>query len=158
MLDALLPRSLDNDYRGSRLALWLFGLVVALKGTQSLAILFNGRSTAMGADGVPLDTFAPEAAQTVVAIFAQASLWRLFFCLVGALVLIRYRRGVPLMFALFALNYLAAQLAFAFVPLPRVGEPVGPLVNLILFVLMLVGLGLSLWPRGGSVAPGRRAA
>jgi len=157
MLDTLLPRSLDNEYRGSRVALWLFGLVVALKGTQSLAILFNGRSTAMGADGVPLDTFAPAAAQTVVAVFAQASLWRLFFCLVGALVLMRYRRGVPLMFSLFALNYLAAQLAFAFVPLPRVGAPVGPVVNLILFVLMLVGLGLSLWRRGGPAATERPA-
>lgn len=157
MLDTLLPRSLDNEYRGSRVALWLFGLVVALKGTQSLAILFNGRSTAMGADGVPLDAFAPAAAQTVVAVFAQASLWRLFFCLVGALVLMRYRRGVPLMFSLFALNYLAAQLAFAFVPLPRVGAPVGPVVNLILFVLMLVGLGLSLWRRGGPAATERPA-
>lgn len=158
MLDALLPLRLDNEYRGSRVALWLFGLVVALKGVQSLAILFNGYPTAMGADGIPLDSFTPVAAQTVVSIFAQASLWRLFFCLVGALVLVRYRRGVPLMFALFALNYLAAQLAFAFVPLPRVGEPVGPLVNLILFVLMLVGLGLSLRRRGGPAAAERPAA
>lgn len=158
MFEALLPRRLDNEYRGSRLALWLFGLVVALKGTQSLAILFNGPSTAMGADGVPLDTFTPVAAQTVMAIFAQASLWRLFFCLVGALVLARYRSAVPLMFALFALNYLTAQAVFALVPLPRVGAPVGPLVNLILFVLMVVGLGLSLWRRGGSAAVGRAGA
>lgn len=158
MLDALLPRRLDNDYRGSRAALWLFALVVALKGTQSLAILFRGYPTAMGADGIPLDTFAPVAAQTVVAVFAQGSLWRLFFCLVGGLVLARYRRAVPLMFALFALNYLAAQLVFGLVPLPRVGEPVGPLVNRILFALMVVGLGLSLRRRGGAAAPERPAA
>jgi hypothetical protein len=56
------------------------------------------------------------------------------------------------MFALFALNYLAAQLVLKFVPLLRVGAPAGPLVNLILFVVMLGGLGLSLWRRGGSVA------
>ena len=56
------------------------------------------------------------------------------------------------MFALLALNYLAAQLVLKFVPLARVGTPVGPLVNLLLFVVMLVGLGLSLWRRGGSVA------
>jgi hypothetical protein len=56
------------------------------------------------------------------------------------------------MFALLASNYLAAQLVLALVPIPRVGTPVGPLVNLVLFVVMLVGLGLSLWRRGGSAA------
>jgi hypothetical protein len=39
MFEALLPRHLDNQYRGSRLALWFFGLVVAMKSVQSLAIL-----------------------------------------------------------------------------------------------------------------------
>ena len=42
MLDELLPKHLDNEYQGHKLALWLFGLVVALKSTQSLAIIFNG--------------------------------------------------------------------------------------------------------------------
>lgn len=152
MFDALLPRRLDNEYRGSRLALWLFGLVVAMKGTQSLAIILNGYSTARDADGIPLDSFTPDVAQTVVAVFAQGSLWRLFFCLLCGIVLLRYRNAVPLMFGLLAWNYLASQLVLGFVPLPRVGAPVGPLVNLLLFFVMLVGLGLSLWRRGGSVA------
>ncbi|RPJ57380.1 MAG: hypothetical protein EHM24_29545 [Acidobacteria bacterium] len=140
------------------MALWLFGLVVAMKSAQSLAIILNGYPTARDADGIPLDSFTPEAAQTVVAVFAQGSLWRLFFCLLCGLVLLRYRSAVPLMFALLALNYLTAQVVLGLVPLPRVGAPVGPLVNLALFVIMLVGLGLSLWRRGGSPAPGRRAA
>jgi len=151
MFDALLPRRLDNQYRGKTLALWLFGLVVAMKSIQSLAIIFNGYSTAKGADGIPLDSYTREIAQTVVALFAQGSLWRLFFCIVCMLVLFRYRSAVPLMFALLALNYLAARLILLFVPLPHVGMPVGPLVNLMLFVVMVVGLGLSLWRRAVSV-------
>jgi len=154
VIDTLLPPRLDNEYRGSRSALWLLGLTVLMKSIQSLAIIFNGNATARGADGIPLDAFTPEAAQTVVAVFAQGSVWRLFFCLLCGLVLLRYRNAVPLMFALLALNYLAAQLVLGFVPLPRVGAPVGPLVNLALFVVMLVGLGLSLWRRGSSVAQG----
>jgi hypothetical protein len=154
MLGALLPPQLDNGgYRGHRLGLWLFGLVAVLKGTQSLAILFNGRYTAKGADGIPLDTFPLDAAQTVVSVFAQGSLWRLFFCLLCGIVLLRYRSAVPLMFALLALNYVAAQVAFAAIPLPRVGPPVGQMVNGILFLLMLAGLGLSLWRRTGPGAP-----
>lgn len=154
----LLPKRLDNDYRGHELALWLFGFVVAMKGTLSLAIIFNGYFTARGADGIPLDLFTPQVAQTVVAVFAQGSLWRLFFCLLCLIVLLRYRSAVPLMFALLGLNYLAAQLVFQLVPLPRVGAPVGPLVNFLLFVVMCVGLAFSLWRRGGSLAPGSRAA
>jgi hypothetical protein len=152
MLDKLLPKRLDNQYRGNRLALWLFGLVVAMKSAQSLAIVLNGYPTARDADGIPLDSYTPAVAQTVVAVLAQGSLWRLSFCVLCVLVLLRYRSAVPLMFALFALNYLAAQLVLKFVPLLRVGAPAGPLVNLILFVVMLGGLGLSLWRRGGSVA------
>lgn len=63
MVDALLPRRLDNEYRGSRVALWLFALVVAMRSTQSLGIIFNGYQTARDADGVPLDSFTPAAAQ-----------------------------------------------------------------------------------------------
>jgi len=150
MLEALLPRRLDNEYRGSASALWLFGAVVAMKSAQSLAIILDGYSTATGADGIPLDTYPTAAAQTVVAVFAQGSIWRLFFCLVCVLALARYRSAVPLMFALLALNYLAAEWVLKVVPLTRVGTPIGPLVNLLLFVVMLVGLALSLWTRGRS--------
>lgn len=158
MVGALLPRRMDNEYGGHKLALWLFGLVVAMKSMQSLAIIFNGYQTVRDADGIPLDSFKPAVAQTVVAIFAQGSLWRLFFCLLCVLVLFRYRSAVPLMFGLLALNYLAAQLLLTFVPLPRVGTPPGPLVNLALFVVMLIGLAFSLWRRGGSAANESRAA
>jgi hypothetical protein len=100
----------------------------------------------MGADGIPLDTFAPEAAQTVLAVFAQQSLWRLTFCLLCLIALVRYRSAVPLMFALLVVNYLAGQVIFQFVPLPRVGTPPGPVINLVLFALMIAGLALSVLP------------
>lgn len=93
-------------------------------------ILFNGYSTAINADGLPLDTYPPNAAQTAVALFAQASLWCLTFSSVCVLVLVRYRSAVPLMFAVLMLNFLAAQLLFLFVPPPRTGTPPGPYVNL----------------------------
>jgi hypothetical protein len=144
MLDALLPRSVDNTYRGHKAALWLFGLVVALRTLQSLAVIFNGYSTAINADGLPLDTYPAAAAQTVVALFALSSLWRLTFCSVCVLVLVRYRSAVPLMFLVFTLNFLAAQLLSQFVPLVRTGTPPGPYVNFAQFVLTVVGLALSL--------------
>ena len=149
MFELIMPPQLDNGYRGHKLALWLFALVVLMKSAQSLAIIFAGAYTAAGADGIPLATFPPDAAATVVGVFAQQSLWRLTFCLVGVVVLLRYRSAVPLMFALFVLNYLAGQAIFSFVPLPRAGTPPGPVINAILFALMLAGLVLSVRPRTG---------
>lgn len=150
MLDKLFPQRIDNTYRGNRIALWLFGLVVAVRMVQSVAILANGYGTVTGADGIPLDTYAADAAQTVVGLFALVSLWRLIFCLLGVLVLVRYRAAVPLMFVLFIANYLGAQILSQFVPLVRTGTPPGPIVNGTLFGLMVIGLVLSLIDRRGS--------
>jgi hypothetical protein len=153
MLSRLLPARLDNTHSGHKLALWLFGLVVALKGLQSLSIMFNGFSTAIGADGIPLDTFTPAVAQTVLAVLAQGSLWRLIFCLLGVLVLVRYRSAIPLMLAVLVLQYLTGQLIYQIIPLPRAGTPPGPIVNLVMCVLAIVGLILSLWSRHKPAKP-----
>ena len=147
MFNISLPQKIDNTYRGKKVALWLFALVLGVKITQSIAVIFSGYSTARGADGIPLDTYPPAAAQTVAALFAQASLWRLTTCVLGVLVLMEYRNAVPFMFVLLLLNYLAGQLIFQFVPLVRTGTSPGPIVNLIMFALMIIGLLLSLRSR-----------
>ena len=66
MLNRLLPRQVDNTYRGYKLALWLFALVVLVKVAMSVNSIFNGHTVASSADGIPLDTFTPAGAQAVV--------------------------------------------------------------------------------------------
>jgi hypothetical protein len=144
MFDKLLPQPIDNTYRGYKVALWLFGLVVGVRITQSVLVIFNGYSTARNADGIPLDTYPPAAAQTVLALFAQGALSRLIISLLCVLVLARYRSAIPIMFGLLLLNYLASQLIFQFVPLARTGTPPALIVNLTMFALMIIGLALSL--------------
>jgi hypothetical protein len=148
MFKQLLPQRIDNTYRGYKLALWLFALVVALRITQSVLIIFNGYSTAKSADGIPLDTYTPDAAQTILALFALYSLSRLIISLLCVLVLVRYRSAIPFMFAVLVLNYLAGQLILQFVPIIRTGSPPATTVNLVTFALMIVGLVLSLRRRG----------
>ena len=144
MLGKLFPERFDNNYRGWRIALWLFGFSVAVRMFQSLAIIFNGRTTVVNADGIPLETYPPEAGQTILALFAQSSLWRLLVCVLGVLVLVRYRTAVPIMFVILMLSFLGAQLLAQFVPLVRVGTPPGTIVNLVLFATAAAGLVLSM--------------
>ena len=127
-------------------------MVVSVKILQSLLVIFNGHSVLTSADGIPLDTYTPAGAQTVVAVWALLGLSRLIISLLCVLVLARYRSAIPFMFAVLVFHYLAGQLIVQFVPIVRTGTPPGPVVNLILFALMLVGLALSLW------SPGTRSA
>jgi hypothetical protein len=141
------PRAIDNRYSGSKIALWLFGLVVFVHIVQSGMVIVNGHSIAQSADGIPLENYPAAAAQTILAIFTVSSLRRLIISLMCAVVLFRYRSAVPLMFVVLGLNYLGGQLIFQFIPIVRVGTPPGIFVNLIMFGLTIVGLVLSLWRR-----------
>ena len=144
MLERIFPRRLNNDYRGYRTALWIFGLLIAVRALQSAMIIFNGRSTITGADGIPLDAYPADAAQTVTGLFAQNSLWRLIFSLMGVVVLVCYRTAVPLMFIAMILVFIGAQILSIYVPLARVGPSPGMLVNRVTAGLTVVGLILSL--------------
>ncbi len=148
MFNQLLPRRIDNTYRGYKLALWLFGLVVFMKVAMSLNSIFNGYLVASSADGIPLDTFTPAAARTVVSLFALLGLSNFVICLLCILVLIRYRSMIPFMFALLLLEYLSRKLILQFLPIVRTGTPPGFYVNFILLALMIVGLALSLRSQG----------
>lgn len=86
MLDYLLPPRVDNAYRAHRLALWLFAVLVVMKGGIGLGTIFNGRSAAISADGIPLDTFAPAGEQAFVSLLAAWGLSQLMLNLIGLLV------------------------------------------------------------------------
>src|ERR1700737_562520 len=144
MFKLLFPRRFDNTYRGHKLALWFFVLVVVMKVGISLGSIFNGYVAASSADGIPLDTFTPAGAQTVVSLFALLGVSQLIFCLLCILVWVRYRTMIPFMFALLLLEYLSRKLILQFLPIPRTGTPPGSAVNLIILAVMIVGLALSL--------------
>jgi len=157
MFDQLLPRHIDNTYRGPKLALWMFGLVVLMKVGMSLVSIFNGYQTASTADAIALDTFTPAGAQAVVSLFALLGLAQLMLCLLGILALVRYRAMVPLMLLLLLLEFLGRRLILLFLPVVRTGTPPGLIMNLVLVALMLAGLALSLRRRGGVAAQGQLA-
>lgn len=147
ILDRLFPARIDNTYQGSRIALVILGLLVTVRMMQSIMLLVNGQSIAQSADGIPLETYPAAAAQTIVALFALSALNRLIISLICVVVLVRYRRAVPLMFVLLMLTYAGGQLIGRIIPMVRVGRPPATVVNLTLFSLTFLGLALSLWKR-----------
>ena len=143
MFSQLFPQRIDNTYRGHKLALWLFGLLVLMKTAMSVNAIFLGHKVATSADGIPLDTFPPAATQTIVSMFAIWGLAHLMICLLCVLVLFRYRAMVPLMFAFLLLEHLGRKLVLHYLTIARSGAPPGSYVNLILLTVMIAGLALS---------------
>ena len=144
MIGRLLPRQIDNAYRGHRIALWLFGVVIVAKLAIALGSIFNGYEAARSADGIPLDTCSPAGVQAVVTLFALLGLLHLTICLICIVVLVRYRTMIPLMFALLLLEYLCRKLILQMMPIATSGGSPGAIINLVIVAAMVVGLWLSL--------------
>jgi hypothetical protein len=143
MFDRLLPPRADNSYRGHKLALWLFALVVLVKTSIGLGTIFNGRNAAISADGIPLDTFTPAGAQAFVSLFAA---WGLAQAIIGLLC-------VVVLYSLLLLEHLARKFMFIAMPVARTGEAPGFFINLALVALMVAGLLLSLRTQDDGGAP-----
>ena len=142
MLNRLFPKQADNRFEGHRAALWLLGLFIALKVVMGVNSIFNTEAVAVGADGIPLDSYGPAAARQVLTLFALTSLGQLTLALVGLTVLVRYRSLVPLIFAVLLGEQLARRLIVQGFAIEG-GSP-GLYINLGLMALLALGLLLSL--------------
>src|SRR5262245_48301288 len=145
MIGELLPRRADNAYRGHKIALWIFGLVAAMRAVIGFNCTFHGRMVATSADAIPLDTFTPTGADAFVSAFALLGLTYMVGSLLGFVVLFRYRTLVPLIFALNLLQQLGGRVILRVMPIARIGAPPGSIVNVAFLSLTIVGLALSLW-------------
>lgn len=145
MFTRLFPSQADNGFQGLRPALWLLGLLIFLKLAMSLNSILNTGSVAVGADGIPLDRYGPEAAREVLKLFALMALGHLALTLIALAALIRYRALVPFIY-LVLLGELIARRAIArgYAPPGAQGTDIAWLVNYGLLALLVLGLALSL--------------
>lgn len=150
MLAQLFPAQVDNRFRGPRAALWLLGLLVALKLVVSLNSILNTAAVAQGADGIPLNSFPPAAARMVLMLFALGAVGQLFVALIALAALVRWRALVPSIFLLLLIEQIARRMVVQTHALPRTGDlSFGWYFNAAMLALLVLGLVLSL-------APGRR--
>jgi hypothetical protein len=144
MLNQIFPHQFDNNYRGHKLARWLFALLVLMKLGMSLSAIFDGYNMARSADGIPIDTFTSGGAEAVVSITALLGLSHFLLASLGVLALIRYRAMIPLVYVLLLVEYFAKKWILLVHPIVRAGTSPSTYVNLVLIALLIVGLALSL--------------
>lgn len=158
MLARLFPGQADNRFGGLRPALWLLGLLIALKLLMSLNSILNTASVAAGADGIPLDSFGPAAARQVLLLFALMALGHLALTLVALTVLIRYRALVPSVYLMLLGEHIARRVIVqSYKVAGAESTAIANYVNYGLLTLLALGLALSLIPvRREPGVPGER--
>ena len=159
MFGLLFPRIIDNKFRGQWLALLLFVPVALLKllmgfNVAGLNPTLDPRDILQNVDGVPLDSFSPDAASHIVFGTQAWGLALFTLSLLAVIALIRYRALVPL--AIFMLTIEQAgrkaitHIQFGF---HEAGEPLtaGAIINWALTAALVLALILSLMRRATAV-------
>jgi hypothetical protein len=161
MLSRLFPRQIDNRLSGHRAALWLLGLLTALKLVVAVNSIFSTASIATG-DGIALDSFGPAATRTVLMLFALSSVGDLTVAMIAIVVLIRYRAMVPFIYLMFIADYLAQRFVVQSYAVPHgAGNSFGWYLIWGILAVLTLGLALSLRPArqrnamGSAVGPVR---
>lgn len=145
MLDRLLPRSIDDGYRGHPFAFWLFVPITVVTILRSCIHVFRSDGGAQSIATIPLDRFTSGGADAVVTIFALWGLSQLVIGIVYVVVLLRYRALLPLMYLLLLVEYVGRLGIGWMKPLETLDTPPGGPVSFVLVGLSLVGLVLSLY-------------
>src|SRR5258706_660757 len=104
MLSRILPKQIDNTYRGYRLAIWLLVPIVLVNMIMGANTMINTRDVIQGADRIPLDAYGVTPARIIVNCFKSWGLGHFLMASFGLLALVRYRAMVPLMYLVFTLE------------------------------------------------------
>ncbi|HVZ55349.1 MAG TPA: hypothetical protein VG870_01715 [Chitinophagaceae bacterium] len=133
-----LPRQLDNRYAGRRISLYLFYPIAAMTITRSLIHMFAPDGGAQRIATIPLDHYSPQAAATIIFLFALRGLSQGILSLLYLLALWFYRSLVPLLYLLLVLEYGLRILAGHLHPIHTAGTAPGEVLNYIMVPLALV--------------------
>ena len=152
MLGRLFPKQFDNSYQGYWIAIWIFVPVVILRLLMGANSILFTRRTAATADGFPLDSYGPAAADAVLLLFAMLGLFLVLPSLLSILALMRYRTMIPLLYLFFLVDELGRKAILFAHPMTRAGAPDSPAASYVVFAVLsltVLGFVLSLLERPG---------
>lgn len=106
MIDILIPKIVDNHYKGNKIALWVLGFYVFKSFLASSIHIFAADGGAQSIASITLDAFTQGGADSVITIF---SLWGMEQFVIGIIVLVilwRYKSLIPFAWAIYSIEYL----------------------------------------------------
>jgi hypothetical protein len=135
----LFPKQIDDEFRGSRVIVWVFALVTLMTLARSCIHLFAPDGGAWSIAGIDLSVTG---GGNIVSLFALWGLSQLIIGFVFLVVLLRYKSLIPFMYLLILIEYTgrimigyAKPLAVTHVPPGAIGDYV--MVPLAILMLIL---------------------
>lgn len=147
MLEKVLPKTVDNQYRGLPIAKWVFVAMTIITIGRSLAHIFLPDGGAQSIATIALDAYSSEASAVVIGMFAQWGLTQLMFGLLYVITLWRYQSLIPLMWLFIFVEWVGRLSLGLYKPFETAGTAPGAIGNLIFPLLALIMLALALKER-----------
>lgn len=148
MLKRIFPKIIDNTYGGYAIAIWLLVPIALSKLVMGGNSIVNTRYVIEVADRIPVSTFDPGAAATLLFLFRCWGLGLALMSLLTLVAVVRYRAMIPLMYLVLTIEQVVRRGFTLFDPLPILRSTDGPssgyVVNLVMTVLLLIGSALSM--------------
>ncbi len=137
MINKVFPKTIDNNYKGVKVALYVFYILTLVTLWRSQHHLFAADGGAQSIASIPLDTFTSNGELAVIGIF---SLWGLSQLIIGFIYLIvawRYKSLIPFMYLLMFFEYVVRMFYIGnFKPIPTVETAPGAIANIVLVIIV----------------------
>lgn len=149
-MSKLFPKTIDNSYRGHKIALYFFYLLTVMTVGRSLAHIFIADGGAQSIATIPLDTFTVAASDTVIHIFAEWGLTQLLFGILYVIVLWKYKSLIPLLYLFITTEYAGRLFLGFYKPITLEGTAPGAVLNYIMIPLGIILFILSIRKTSGT--------
>jgi hypothetical protein len=143
-MNYLFPSLIDNEYKGKKIPLFFFYLLIPVTIIRSLVHIFKADGGAQSIANIPLHLYSEQASDTIVHFFSEWGLSQLLFGVLYIVVLIKYKSLIPLMYLFMVLEYSTRLFLAYYKPFVLEGYAPGGIANYFLVPLFVVMFILSL--------------
>lgn len=143
-MNSILPKTVDNSYRGSKIVIIIFILITIITVCRSLVHIFFYDGGADSIAHIPLSMFGSYGSDTVVAVFALWGLSQLIMGIFYIIILLRYRTLIPLAYIGLIVEYAGRTIISIFKHLHVTQTPPGAYGDYVMVPLCIILLIFSL--------------
>lgn len=141
ILNNIFPKTVDNDYKGNKIALWIF-MILAIVSTVRSCIHFL---TPDGGAGSIAGLDLSKGGENIIFAFGLWGLSQLLYAFIQLLVAFRYRKLIPLFYLILLIETLGRMAVGAMKPpILLHGAPPGGIANYVILPLSIIMFILSL--------------
>ncbi len=146
MIEKIFPKTVDNDYQGSKFVKWVLYLIVFKSFFASIVHIFTADGGAQSIGNIALDQLSEGGSDTIITLFAYWGLEQLIIGIIALIVVLRYKSLIPFIWLIYTIDYSARLIIPLFKPELLVTAPLpGTILDYVLAPLAILMFILALY-------------